>query len=218
LEPAVDSSRNTLILQGSATGTPLAQGGSTEDVMTKTNMLGLALLITGVAACGQGGGSSASSQGLGEKCATNADCKTAEQCLANVCVPQLPADLGVALCQMTSDCAKGDICVHGVCLPQQSGGVSFCDKDADCAAGDQCLVQVCVPKLPTPPAGGGLPPLPPFDLGAITGGVGQQCAKNSDCPKSLDCAFGLCLPVTTCATDADCSANQKCCVQAGICF
>lgn len=185
--------------------------------MTKTKMLSVALLATGLAACGTGSGSSASSQPLGEKCATNADCKSGESCLANVCVPALPPDLGVALCNVTSDCATADICVHGVCLPQKSGGVSFCDKDADCAAGDQCLAQVCVPQLPAggPPS---LPPLPPFDLGAFTGGLGQQCATNADCPNKLDCAFGVCLPVTTCASDADCGANQKCCVQAGICF
>jgi hypothetical protein len=187
--------------------------------MTKTKMLGVALLVTGLAACGNGGGSgsNASSQGLGEKCATNADCKSGESCVANLCVPALPPDLGVALCNVTSDCTTGDICVHGVCLPQQSGGVSFCDKDADCASGDQCLAQVCVPQLP---AGGppNLPPLPSFDLGAFTGGVGVQCQKNSDCSNNLDCAFGLCLPVTTCATDADCGSSQKCCVQAGICF
>jgi len=188
--------------------------------MTKTKMLGLAFVLGGVvggmAACGTGGSSTSASQPLGEKCATTADCKSGEQCLANVCVPQLPPDLGVALCKATADCQTGDICVHGVCLPQQSGGVSFCDKDADCAAGDQCLAQVCVPQLPS--GGPTIPPLPPFDLGAVTGGVGQQCQKNADCPSNLDCAFGFCLPVTTCATDADCGANQKCCVQAGICF
>jgi hypothetical protein len=186
--------------------------------MTKMKMLGLALLAMSAAACNtSGGGSTASSQPLGEKCATNADCMSGEQCLANVCVPALPPDLGVALCQQTSDCAATDICVHGVCLPQQSGGVSFCDKDADCSAGDQCLAQVCVPKLPAGGGGIGLPPLP-FDLGAFTGGVGVSCQKNADCTGGLDCAFGVCLPVTTCATDADCSNNQKCCTQAGICF
>ncbi|HEY2747593.1 MAG TPA: hypothetical protein VGL86_23390 [Polyangia bacterium] len=183
--------------------------------MTKTKMLGLMLLATGVAACNGSGSSTASSQPLGEKCATNADCMSGEQCLANVCIPQLPPDLGVALCAQTSDCAAKDICVHGVCLPEQSGGVSFCDKDADCAAGDQCLAQVCVPKLPAGGGGGiGLP----FDLGAFTGGVGVSCSTNADCTNGNDCAFGLCLPVTTCASDADCSANQKCCTQAGICF
>ena len=188
--------------------------------MTKMKVLGLAFVLGGVvggmAACGPGGSSTSSSHALGEKCATTADCKAGEQCLANVCVPQLPPDLGVALCKATADCQSGDICVHGVCLPQQSGGVSFCDKDADCTAGDQCLAQVCVPQLP----GGGptIPPLPPFDLDAITGGVGQQGQKNTVCPSNLDSARGVCLPVTTCATDADCGANQKCCVQAGICF
>ncbi|HEX8951119.1 MAG TPA: hypothetical protein VF945_04705 [Polyangia bacterium] len=184
--------------------------------MTQTRWLGVALAIVGAAAsaCNQGGGSTESAQSLGEKCATDADCKTGESCVANVCAPKLPAvDLGVPLCKVTSDCQAGDICEHGVCLPQHLGGVTLCDKDADCASGDQCLAQVCVPKLPT-----GVPGLPPLDLGAITGGVGQTCVKNSDCTGGLDCAFGFCLPVSTCVTDADCASGQHCAPQAGICF
>lgn len=180
--------------------------------MTQTRWLGVALLIVGAAACNQGGGSTESAQSLGEKCATNSDCKTGEACVANVCAPAIVADLGVPLCKVTSDCQSGDICAHGVCLPQHVGGVTLCDKDADCASGDQCLAQVCVPQLPT---GGNLPPL---DLGAITGGVGQKCTQNSDCTNGLDCAFGFCLPVETCMTDADCSGGKHCATQAGLCF
>jgi len=182
--------------------------------MTHTRWLGVALLIVGAAACNQGGDSTSSAQSLGEKCATDSDCKANESCIANVCAPKLPpADLGVPLCKVTSDCAAGDICEHGVCLPQHLGGVTLCDTDSDCASTDQCLAQVCVPKLPT-----GGPSLPPFDLGAITGGVGQPCTQSSDCTSGLDCAFGFCLPVTTCQTDADCSGGQHCATKAGICF
>jgi hypothetical protein len=180
--------------------------------MTHGRWLGVALLVVGAAACNQGGGSTESAQSLGEKCATSSDCKSGEACIANVCAPAIVADLGVPLCKVTSDCQSGDICAHGVCLPQQLGGVTLCDKDADCASGDQCLAQVCVPQLPT---GGNLPP---FDLGAITGGVGVQCMQNSDCTNGLDCAFGFCLPVQTCMTDADCSGGKHCATQAGICF
>lgn len=184
--------------------------------MTQTRWLGVALLIVGAAACNQGGGSTESAQSLGQKCATDSDCNAGESCIANVCAPQLPPlDLGVPLCKVTSDCQSGDICAHGVCLPQQLGGVTLCDTNADCPSGDQCLAQVCVPQLPT---GGNLPPLPPFDLGAITGGIGVQCTQNSDCTNGLDCAYGFCLPVETCATDADCSNGKHCAPQAGICF
>ncbi len=182
--------------------------------MTQTRWLGVALLIVGAAACNQGGGSTESAQSLGEKCATDSDCKANESCIANVCAPKLPPlDLGVPLCKVTSDCASGDICEHGVCLPQHVGGVTLCDTDSDCPSTDQCLAQVCVPKLPT---GGGN--LPPFDLGALGGSCGQQCMQKSDCTNGLDCAFGFCLPVTTCMSDSDCKSGQHCATQAGICF
>ncbi len=183
--------------------------------MTMTRSLGLALLIVGAAACNQGGGSTESAQSLGEKCATDSDCKATESCIANVCAPKLPAaaDLGVPLCKVTSDCASGDICEHGVCLPQHLGGVDLCDKDSDCPSGDQCLAQVCVPQLP---AGG--PTLPPFDLGALTGGAGGQCKQNSDCSNGLDCAYGFCLPVQTCKSDADCASGKHCALPCGLCI
>jgi hypothetical protein len=185
--------------------------------MTQTKWLGVALIIFGAAACNQGdGGSNASAQSLGEKCATDADCKSGESCVANVCAPKLPpvpADLGVTLCKATSDCATGDICVAAVCLPQHVGGATFCDKDADCASGDQCLAQVCVPQLPS---GGGVGL--PFDLGVLNG-VGQQCKTNADCTGGLDCAFDFCLPLQTCKSDADCTGAQKHCeTHAGICI
>lgn len=185
--------------------------------MTQYKWLGVALIICGAAACSTGdGGAGASAQSLGEKCATDADCKGAnEACVANVCAPKIPAfDGGVTLCKATSDCATGDICVAAVCLPQHVGGATFCDKDADCASGDQCLAQVCVPKLPSGTGGVGLP----FDLG-ILNGLGQQCKQSSDCTGGLDCAFGFCLPLQTCKSDADCTGKQtKCETHAGICI
>ena len=180
----------------------------------KTKWIGFALIIAGAAACNSGdGGSSASAQSLGEKCATDADCKTTESCLGQVCVPKLPADLGIPLCATTADCKTSEICEHGVCLPHQldDGGVTLCDHDADCASGDQCLAGVCVPKLPSGGSGW------PFDLGAWSG-VGQSCTQNSDCSGTLDCAFGFCLPVATCHVDADCAAGKHCATQAGLCI
>ena len=156
-----------------------AQGGFD---MTKTKMLGVALLVTGVAACGSSGGSSASSQQLGEKCATNADCKAGESCLANVCVPALPPDLGVALVQ-GDERLRQERYLRARCLLAAAVGRRQLLRQRRRLRGRRSMSGAGLRAAASRGRRRHGIPVPPFDLGAFTGGVGSAVREELRLPQ-----------------------------------
>ncbi len=154
------------------------------------------LAVIALAFCGVGVGGlligCADGAGVGGACDSHSDCRTALQCVSDVCVP---------LCRRALDCGDGAACTAGgYCIAGTSRAGDTCIAETQCGPGLACVLDrtdvdhdgvmqaTCRPDRQGHPLAG-------------------ECTADSDC-RNGNCALGHCIDI--CVNDRDCGAGQVC--------